>query len=169
MTWTRREIQGQGSGTRLCGDANGEPNACSGQKKGEWGNAKMKVTTMTDAKLKEMIANIQRAGIVVTSDGLRMVIAKSLRDENEAKGRGQGGADEGDSEGEGAAQRAESNYLLAKPRLAGQGREQGRASRAVQEHDQGRASGAGREHDRGQASGAGWGGKQGRDSEAGRE
>jgi hypothetical protein len=58
---------------------------------------------MTDAKLKEMIASIQRAGTAVTSDRLRMVIDKSLRDENEAEGMGQGGADEGDSEGEGAA------------------------------------------------------------------
>ena len=44
----------------------------------------MKVTAMTDAKLKEMIARIQKAGIAVTSDGLRMVIAKSLGDENKA-------------------------------------------------------------------------------------
>ena len=47
-----------------------------------------------------------------------MVIAKSLGDENEAEGVGQGGADEGDSGGEGGAQRAEIDYLLAKPRLA---------------------------------------------------
>ena len=85
-------------GTRLHGDANEEPNACNGKKKGERSDAKMKVTTMTDAKLKEMIANIQMAGIVLTSDGLRMVIAKSLGDKN--KGVGQGGVDEGDSEGE---------------------------------------------------------------------
>jgi hypothetical protein len=78
----------------------------------------MKVTVMTDAKLKEMIASIQRAGTAVTSDGLRMVIDKSLGDENKAEGMGQGGADEGDSEGEGAAQRAKIDYLLAKPRLA---------------------------------------------------
>jgi hypothetical protein len=78
----------------------------------------MKVTVMTDAKLKEMIASIQRASTTVTSDGLRMVIDKSLGDENEAEGMGQGGADEGDSEGKGAAQRAKIDYLLAEPRLA---------------------------------------------------
>jgi hypothetical protein len=78
----------------------------------------MKVTVMTDAKLKEMIASIQRAGTAVISDGLRMVIDKSLRDENEAEGMRQGGADEGNSEGEGAAQQAKINYLLAEPRLA---------------------------------------------------
>ena len=78
----------------------------------------MKVTAMTDAKVKEMIDRIQRAGIGVTSDGLRMVIAQSLGDKNEAEGMGQGGADKGDSKGEGAAQRAVIDYLLAKPRLA---------------------------------------------------
>ena len=62
-----------------------------------------------------MIARIQRAGIAVTSDGLRMVIAKSLEDENEVGGRG--GADKDDSEGEGAAQRGKNDYLLAEPRL----------------------------------------------------
>ena len=40
---------------------------------------------MTDAKVKEMIDRIQRAGNAVTSDGLRMVIAQSLGDENEAE------------------------------------------------------------------------------------
>ena len=75
-----------------------EPNACNSKNKGERSDAKMKVTVMTDAKLKEMIASIQRAGIAVTSDGLRMVNAKSLGDENEAEGVGQGEAAEGDSE-----------------------------------------------------------------------
>ena len=46
----------------------------------------MKVTAMTDAKLKEMITSIQRAGSAVTSDGLRMVITKSLGDEAEGVG-----------------------------------------------------------------------------------
>ena len=78
----------------------------------------MKVIAMTDAKVKEMIARIQRASIAVTSEELRMVIAKSLGEENEAEGVGQGGADEGDSEGKGAAQWAEIDYLLAEPRLA---------------------------------------------------
>ena len=105
-------------GTRLRGDANGEPKACNGKKKGERCDAKMKVTVMTDAKLKEVIARIQRAGILVTSDELRMVIAKSLGDENEAEGMGQGGADEGGSEGEGEAQRAEIDCLLDEPRRA---------------------------------------------------
>ena len=59
------------------------------------------------------LARIQRAGIAVTSNGLRMVIAKSLGDKNEAEGVGQGEADEGDSEGEGVAQRAKIYYLLA--------------------------------------------------------
>ena len=76
----------------------------------------MKVTAMTDAKVKEIIDRIHRAGIAVTSDGLRMIIAQSLGDKNKAEG--QGGADKGDSEGEGAAQRAEIDYLLAEPRLA---------------------------------------------------
>ena len=98
---------------RLRGDANGEPKACNGKKKGERCDAKMKVTVMTDAKLKELIARIQRAGIAVTSDELRMVIGKSLEDESKAEGVGQGGADEGDSEGEGEAQRAEIDYLPA--------------------------------------------------------
>ena len=73
---------------------------------------------MTNGKVRELIVRIQGAGIVVTSDGLRMVIAKSLWDENEAEGVGQGGADKGDSEGKGAAQQAEIDYLLAEPRLA---------------------------------------------------
>ena len=46
----------------------------------------MKVTAMTDAKVKEMIDRIQNASITVTSDGLRMVIVQSLGDENEAEG-----------------------------------------------------------------------------------
>ena len=58
----------------------------------------MKATEMTDTKVKEMIARIQRAGIAATSNRLRMAITKSLEDENEAEGRG--GADEDDSEGE---------------------------------------------------------------------
>jgi hypothetical protein len=106
-------------GTRLRGDANGEPNACYNKKKGKRDDAKMKVTEMTDGKVKEMIARIQRAGIAVTSDGLRMAIAKSLEDENEAEGKGRGGADEDDAEGEGAAQWGENDYLLAEPRQAG--------------------------------------------------
>ena len=77
----------------------------------------MKATEMMDAKVKEMIARIQRAGIAVTSDGLRMVIGKSLGDKNKAEGVGQGRAHEGDSEGESAAQWAEIDYPLAKPRL----------------------------------------------------
>ena len=77
------------SGTRLRGDVNKEPNSCSDLKKGEQDNAGMKVTEMTDVMVREMIARIQNAGIAVTSDGLRMVIAKSLKDENEAEGRGE--------------------------------------------------------------------------------
>ena len=82
-------------------DANREPNTCNGKKKGKQDDNKMKVTAMTDAKVREMIAGIQRAGIAVTSDGLRKVIAKSLEDKNEAEGEGQGRADKGDSEGQG--------------------------------------------------------------------
>ena len=104
-------------GTRLCGDVSGEPNACSDVKKGVQDDAGMKVTEMTDVMVREMIARIQKAGIAVTSDGLRMVIAKSLKDENKAAGVGRGRADKGDSEGEGAAQRDENDYLLAEPRL----------------------------------------------------
>ena len=55
---------------------------------------------MTDTKLKEMIANIQTAGTAVTGDGLRMVIAQSLGEENKAEGE------------------ADNDYLPAKPRLA---------------------------------------------------
>jgi hypothetical protein len=44
----------------------------------------MKVAAMTDAKVKERIDGIQRAGIAVTGDGLRMAIAQSIGDE--AKG-----------------------------------------------------------------------------------
>ena len=87
----------------LRGDANGGPNACNNKKRGKRSGAKMKVTVMTDAKVKEMIDRIQRAGITVTSDRLRIVIAQSLGDENKAKGEGQGGADKGDSEGKGTA------------------------------------------------------------------
>ena len=105
-------------GTRLRGDANRELNACDDKKKGKRDDTNMKVTEMTDVELKEMITRIQKAGIAVTSEGLRMVIAKSLRDENEAEGVGQGRADKGDSEGESAARRAEIDYLLAEPRLA---------------------------------------------------
>ena len=76
----------------------------------------MKVTVMTDAKVKKMIDRIQRASIAVKSDGLRMVIAQSLWDENKAEGQGE--VDKGDSEVKGTAQRAEIDYLLAKPRLA---------------------------------------------------
>ena len=86
---------------------------------------------MTDAKVKEMIGRIQRAGITVTSDKLRMVIAQSLGDKNEAEGMGQGGADKGDLEGKGAAQRAEIDYLLAEPRLAEAPRRQLQHSSAV--------------------------------------
>ena len=78
----------------------------------------MKRTATTDAKVKEMINRIPRAGIAVTSDGLRTVITQSLGDKNEAEGVGQDGADRGNSKGEGAAQRAVIDYLLAKPRLA---------------------------------------------------
>ena len=46
----------------------------------------MKVTEMTDVKVKEMIARIQKTGIAVTSNRLRMVIAKSLEDKNKAEG-----------------------------------------------------------------------------------
>ena len=54
-------------------------------KKGEQDDAKMKVTEMTDVMVREMITRIQKAGIVVMSDGLQMVIAKSLKDENEVR------------------------------------------------------------------------------------
>ena len=54
----------------------------------------------------------------VTSNGPRMVINKSLEDENVAEGEGRGGADKGDSEVEGAAHRAKIDYLLAEPRPA---------------------------------------------------
>ena len=86
-------------------------------KKGVQDDAGMKVTEMVDVMVTEMITRIQKAGIAVTSDGLMMVIAKSLEDENEAEGVGRGGADKGDSEGEGAAQWDKNDYLLAEPRL----------------------------------------------------
>ena len=108
-----------GVGNKAAWGRNGEPNACNNKKKGERDDAKMKVMEMTDGKVKEMIARIQRAGIAVTSDGLRMAIAKSLEGENEAEGKGRGGADEDDAEAEGAAQWGENDYLLAEPRLAG--------------------------------------------------
>ena len=83
------------SGTRLRGDANGEPNACSDVKKGEQDDARMKVTEITDVMVRKMIAGIQKAGNALTSDRLQMVIGKSL--ENKAEGTEQGGADKGDS------------------------------------------------------------------------
>ena len=73
-------------GTRLRGDTNWEPNACNDKKRGERSGAKMKVTAMTDTKVKEMIDRIQNASITVTSNGLRTVIVQSLGDENEAEG-----------------------------------------------------------------------------------
>ena len=66
------------SGARLRGYVNGEPNACSDLKKGVQDDAGMKVTEMTDVMVREMIARIQKAGNALTSDRLRMVIAKSL-------------------------------------------------------------------------------------------
>ena len=83
---------------------------------------------MTDVKVKEMIARIREAGNTLTSNLLQTVIAKSHEDgrdrkgergrrgENEAEGVEQGGADKGDSEGEGAVQQDENDYLLADPR-----------------------------------------------------
>ena len=67
--------------------------------------------------MREMITRIQKAGNVLMSDRLRMVIAKSHEDKNEAEGVERGGADKGNSEGEGAAQGDENDYLLAKPWL----------------------------------------------------
>ena len=103
---------------------------CNNVKKDEQDNAGMKVTEMTDVKVKEMITRIQKAGDTLTSDRLRMVIAKShenggdrkgerggRQDQDKAEGVEQGGADKGNSEGEGAVQWDENDYLLAKPRL----------------------------------------------------
>ena len=129
------------SGTRLRGDLNGEPNACNDMNKVEQVVAKMKATKMTDNKVKEMIARIQEAGDAMTSDLLRMVIAKSQEDggdrkgergerwgKNEAEGMERGGADKGDSKvvvhvllyhahAKGAVQQDVNDYLLANPRL----------------------------------------------------
>ena len=89
---SRRGIDGQfkevkprtGVRNKAAWGANGEPDACNDKKKGERGGAKMKVVAMTDTKVKERIDGIQRAGIAVTGDGLRMAIAQSIGDE--AKG-----------------------------------------------------------------------------------
>ena len=101
-------------GTRLRGDVNGEPNACNDVNKDEQDVAGMKVTKMTDVKVKEMIARIREAGNTLTSNLLQTVITKSHEDggdrkgergrrgENKAEGVEQDGADKGDSEGEGA-------------------------------------------------------------------
>ena len=82
-------------------------------KKGERGGAKMKVTVMTNAKVKERIDRIQRAGIAVTGDGLRMAIAQNLGDQNEAEGE------------------ADNDYLPAEPRLAEAPRQRLQHSSAV--------------------------------------
>ena len=50
----------------------------------------IEATREREALPKVDLARIQRAGIAVTSDGLRMVIAKSVGDKNEAEGVGQG-------------------------------------------------------------------------------
>ena len=80
----------------LHGDVNGEANTCGDVKKGVQDDAGMKVMEMTDGMVRDMIARIQKAGNTLTSDRLRMVIAKSLEDENEAENVERGGADEGD-------------------------------------------------------------------------
>ena len=66
------------SGTSLSGDD--KPNACNDGEKVERVVTKMKVTKMTDDKVKEMIARIQEAGNAMTSDQLRTVFAKSQED-----------------------------------------------------------------------------------------
>ena len=66
---------------------------------------------------KEMIARNQKAGDMRTSNRQQMLIAKNHEDENKAEGEERGGADKGDIEGEGAAQRNENDYPLVEPRL----------------------------------------------------
>ena len=73
-------------GTRLCGDVNGAPNVCNNVKKDEQDDAGIKVTEMTDVKVKEIITSIQKAGNPLTSDRLRMVIAKSHKNGGDRKG-----------------------------------------------------------------------------------
>ena len=68
------------------GTINGEPNACSDVGKVERVVAEMKVTKMTDNKVKEMIARIQEAGAAMTSDMLRTVIRKSQEEGGDRKG-----------------------------------------------------------------------------------
>ena len=50
---------------------------------------------------KDMIARNQKAGDMRTSNRQRMLIAQNHEDENKAEGEERGGADKGDTEGEG--------------------------------------------------------------------
>ena len=68
------------------GTINGEPNACSDVDKVKRVVAEMKVTKMTDNKVKEMIAMIQEAGAAMTSNMLRTVIRTSQEEGGDRKG-----------------------------------------------------------------------------------
>ena len=64
-----------------------------------------------------MFARNQKSGDMQTNDKQQMLIAKNHKDKKKkAEGEERGGADKGDTEGEGAAQRNENDYPLAEPR-----------------------------------------------------
>ena len=68
------------------GTTGGEPNASNNVNKVNRVVAKMKVTKMTEDKVKEMIARIQEAGNTMTSNQLRTVITKSHEDGGDRRG-----------------------------------------------------------------------------------